>query len=98
MGLFAPEAAQDLKRIFDFIYEDSGSFDIASRYIDDIENLCRIIQDQPFIGLAQNDIAAGVRRFTIHSHIIFYRVLDEQVQVVRVLHGRRDITEQYFKR
>jgi toxin ParE1/3/4 len=32
----------------------------------------------------------GLRSTLVHPYVIFYRIKDETVQIVRVLHGRRN--------
>jgi toxin ParE1/3/4 len=33
----------------------------------------------------------GVRSMPVHPYVVFYRVRNEAVEIVRVIHGRRDI-------
>jgi len=45
----------------------------------------------PEAGRRREDIAPGVRSFPVKSYVIFYRQGAGQIQVLRVLHGRRDV-------
>jgi toxin ParE1/3/4 len=43
-------------------------------------------------GPVRDDVAPGIRHLVMNEYLIFYRVLDEEVEILRVLHGRRHIT------
>ncbi len=43
------------------------------------------------MGRLRPELAPGVRSFPVRKHVVFYRLVDGDVQVVRVLDGRRDI-------
>jgi toxin ParE1/3/4 len=50
------------------------------------------------MGRARDDLAPGLRSLVVQSkYLIFYRVLDKKVQVMRILHGARDIDRSYFE-
>ena len=65
-------------------------------YYDEIERVAWLIADNPRIGRERIELHPDLRSFPVHSHIIFYRVSGHDVQVVRILHGRRDTTEKLF--
>jgi toxin ParE1/3/4 len=44
----------------------------------------------PSLGRACDDIRPGYRRYAEGSHIIFYREVRSDIEIVRVLHGRMD--------
>jgi toxin ParE1/3/4 len=46
---------------------------------------------QPRSGAERDDILPGVRHKITGQYIAFYRVDDEDVLILRVLHGRRNI-------
>ena len=45
----------------------------------------------PKAGRSRPDIKKGLRSFAIEHHVIFYRLIDQGIEVVRVLYGTRDI-------
>jgi toxin ParE1/3/4 len=47
--------------------------------------------NQPGIGRPRDDLKPGLRSFVVKSYVVFCRVVDGTVEVVRVLHGSRDI-------
>jgi toxin ParE1/3/4 len=45
----------------------------------------------PDLGRRRDDLAPGLRMVPVEPYLIFYRVVSEEVQIVRVLHGARDL-------
>ena len=43
------------------------------------------------IGRMRDDLQPDLRSFAAGSYLIFYRPIDDGIEVVRVLHGARDI-------
>ena len=59
---------------------------------------CNLLVEQPLSGksfVARADNLKGIRRFPVsgafRKHLIFYRPNDAGIEIVRVLHGSRDI-------
>jgi toxin ParE1/3/4 len=45
----------------------------------------------PYLGRARNEIAAGVRSLVIQRHIILYRIEDDAIRVLRIVHASMDL-------
>jgi plasmid stabilization system protein ParE len=41
---------------------------------------------------ARDDVMPGLRAVLVHPYTVFYRVTDSTVEIVRVLHERRDFS------
>ena len=54
-------------------------------------NANRVLATQPMMGRARDELAPGVRSFPFGRYVVFYMPLDDGIDVVRVLHGARDI-------
>jgi len=50
-----------------------------------------ILKDFPEAGPARPDIAPDARMLVEQPYLIFYRRRSDHIQIVRVLHGARDI-------
>ncbi|HMQ58284.1 MAG TPA: type II toxin-antitoxin system RelE/ParE family toxin [Rhizobiaceae bacterium] len=50
-----------------------------------------LLAEHPLSGPARDDILIGIRQQVSGNYVTFYRVLDECLEIVRVLHGRRKI-------
>jgi len=47
--------------------------------------------DQPELGRKRNEIRSELRSLVYEKHIIFYRVMNDNIRIIRLLHGSRDI-------
>ncbi|MER8722748.1 type II toxin-antitoxin system RelE/ParE family toxin [Mesorhizobium sp. M1027] len=45
----------------------------------------------PLLRCAREDIAPGIRHLIVGEYLTLYRVVEEAIEIVRVLHGRRKI-------
>ncbi len=64
----------------------------ADRLLDQIKERWYLLADHPHAGPARDDIASGIRHLVIGEYLTFYRIVDGAVEILRVLHGRRDIS------
>ena len=86
---FRPEAVTDLEEIYDFVAADNPSK--AQEFITFLRNKCQILADSHFAGRARPEIRHDLRSFPVKRYVILYRVLDDFVEIVSVVHGSRDI-------
>jgi toxin ParE1/3/4 len=87
----APEAEADLDDIWLYIARQSNSTDIADRLIHSITQRFWTLAQFPFSGRRRDDLRPAVRSFAVGSYVIFYRMDDQDVLVLRVLRGSRDL-------
>jgi toxin ParE1/3/4 len=83
------QARDDLLSIWSYIAADNPS--AADRLLDTIDRRCAALAENPKLGPARPDIAAELRYFPVGSYLIFYREVSEGVEIVRVLHGARNV-------
>ncbi len=89
----APHADSDLDDIWYYVVSKSGSLEIADRFIDSITDWFFLLARHPNIGRARDeDLHRGLRSFPAGEYVIIYRVQDEDVLILRVLRGSRDMT------
>jgi toxin ParE1/3/4 len=87
-----PQADSDLDDIWYYVVAKSGSLDIADRFIDSITDRFFLLASHPNIGRARDeDLRPGLRSFPVGDYIIIYRAEDEDVLILRVVRGSRDI-------
>ena len=95
----SPEALDDLDVIWGHIAQDNP--DAADQVIDAAYEVCRKPGKFPELGPVRpfpGDVPSGMRSFTIPrypNYIVFCRVADPGVEVVRVLHAARDIDKNF---
>ena len=84
-----PEADDDLANIWLFIAQDD--FDAADRVASEIISKFDLLAENPRLGRERPEFAPELRSFAVHKYIVFYRPGPNGIEVVRVLHGARDI-------
>lgn len=78
----------DLIDIWDYVAERDPA--AADRVVLEIERRWRQLRTHPRSGVAREDIGPGVRHLVTGRYLILYRV-GEAVEILRILHGRREI-------
>lgn len=86
-----PAAAEDLSSIWDYT-EERWDVRQAEIYVSEIRAAIERIAGNPDRGHACDDIRQSYRRYAIGSHLVFYVVSHDHVDVVRILHQRMDPT------
>jgi len=82
-----PAARADLSSIWDYTEEHWDAHQ-AETYIRELHAAMERVAEDPRRGRPCDEIRAGYRKYAIGSHLIFYVVPDDGVDVVRVLHQR----------
>ena len=83
-------ARSDLGESFQYNAERSGVRN-ASRLHRQIRERFPRHAEQPLIGRARPELGSDLRSFPVGNYIIIYRPISDGVEIVRVLHGSRDI-------
>ena len=83
------EADQDLRGIQLYGMEHFGMAR-AERYDQALDKAMGIIAEHPNIGIRCDSVSAGLRRYECMSHTIYYRIAEQAIRVVRVLHSSMD--------
>jgi len=65
--------------------------DAADGMLDRVQEVASKLSEWPEMGRAREELGEGVRSFVVGSHVVFYRIAAERLELVRVLHGRRDV-------
>lgn len=90
-----PEARSDLSEIAARIARNNVS--AALRFLDAAEETFANLLHSPELGIVgefRSPRLTGVRRWRIdgfENYLVFYRILDRGIEVIRVIHGARDI-------
>jgi toxin ParE1/3/4 len=91
-----PRALADLDEIWAYTVE-TWSVEQAERYLAGLGNALEALAERPQIGRTRDDLHPGLLVSSYAKHLIFYLVAKWGVDVVRVLHGSRDVP-QHFER
>lgn len=87
----APQALAELDDIWLDIARGSGSTKRADRVVDTITRRFHLLAAHPRVGRERTDLRLGLRSFPADAYVIFYRVEGDDVFILHVLDGRRDI-------
>jgi toxin ParE1/3/4 len=63
----------------------------ADRVVDALMERVTFLSGNPQIGSPRADIAEGMRLFPVGNYLLLYREIPTGVEVVRILHGARDL-------
>lgn len=88
-----PLAAADIGEIWDYIAEDSVAQ--ADAWVDRLDGRLRLLATKPLMGRAREELAPGLRSLSFGRYVVFYQPVDDDIDVVRVLHSARDIDAQF---
>lgn len=81
-------AEADLDEAWDYLAARSPA--AADRLLDRFAEAARLHARFPESGPAREDIATGLRCFLVKPYVAFYRGAGDTIEVLRVVHGRRD--------
>ncbi|WGF90320.1 type II toxin-antitoxin system RelE/ParE family toxin [Marinivivus vitaminiproducens] len=82
------QADEDLIDIWTHIALDNP--EAADRVLDAIQARWQQLARHPYSGIARDDISPGIRLLVAGQFLTLYRVSEQVIEIVRVLHGRRD--------
>ena len=89
--VLAPEAALDLVEIWRYIRQESG-LAAADRVESVIRDKFVFLAGTPGAGHWRKNLTdQPVKFFPVYSYLIVYRPETEPLQIVSILHGRRDV-------
>jgi plasmid stabilization system protein ParE len=89
--ILAPEAALDLVKIWRYV-GNNATIEMADRVVSVIREKIVYLAGRPGAGHWRKDLTdEPVRFFSIYSYLIVYRPETNPLQVVAILHGRRDV-------
>lgn len=88
----APRARRDLREAW--IYSrDRWGRSRANSYIRDLNTAIQRVGENPRLGQACNEVSPGYRRYPTGSHMLFYKVRDDAVVIIRVLHQQMNVED-----
>ena len=91
-----PSARIDMEQIFEYISVDLSNPSAALKQINDFEKafdtVCVFPESCPLIN---NEYVKdkSLRKLIVNNYIVFYRIKDHEIQVIRVIYGMRNYEE-----
>jgi toxin ParE1/3/4 len=87
--IISPEAEQDLVDIWLHIAEDQPLN--ADRFLVRLQEKAQKLAEFTDLGVDRLDLASGIKSFPVDRYVLYYRPNDHGIELVRVLHGSRDV-------
>jgi toxin ParE1/3/4 len=86
------QAEADLDSIWYYVATESASAEVADRLLDAITSRFLLLARHPYLGRTRaRDFGAGLRSFAVAEYVIVYAVEPDELSVLRVVHGHRDL-------
>ena len=85
----SPAAEAEIAEIWDYTASEYG-LDAADDYVSDLDRVMVRLLDYPLMGTDCSEVRKGYRRIRAGSHMIYYVPTDDGIQIMRVMHVRRD--------
>ena len=90
--VLSPEALDDFDQIWLYIAEDD--IPAADHVEHELREAIKLLAERPQIGHVRRDLTdRPVKFWTVDHYVIVYDPATQPVQIVRLLHGSRDIPE-----
>lgn len=87
-------AADDLTAIYDYVADTNP--DAGGRVIKGITAKIKAIAASGLTGVSREHMKPGLRMIAVRNHLVYFRVTASHVFVLRILHGRQDISSKDF--
>lgn len=86
---FSRAAREDLIDIWTHVAADDPA--AADRVLDRLDAVAAHLASNPQMGPARDDIRPGLRYLVSGSYLLLYRIANDGIEIVRAVHGRRDL-------
>ncbi|MBD2730830.1 type II toxin-antitoxin system RelE/ParE family toxin [Nostoc sp. FACHB-892] len=83
------QAAQDIENIWEYV--PPNNLKAANRLFDTLRESFPKLAKFPQMGRERTELAPFLRSFPVKNYLIFYRPIDEGIEIARILHGSQDI-------
>lgn len=96
-AIFLASVRADLIAVQTYIARESGSRSVARTFAARLRERCHELAALPgLIGRARPELGPNIRSSAFKGYVIFFRYRNEQLEVVNILEGHRDI-DGYFE-
>lgn len=83
------DARRDLDEIWRYIARDNP--EAADQFVRVITLRFNSLASQPHMGRLRKELSEKIRSHAVGNYIIFYRPTNDGIEIVRILHGARDL-------
>ena len=89
------QARRDLREIWRYL-DRVASEDVANRELRRIQRVANGLAEMPHSAPTRPELGSGVRSRPTGSYNIYFRPIADGIEVIRVLHGARDVRPEMF--
>jgi toxin ParE1/3/4 len=86
----APRAELDLDDIWHYL-ATNASIEVADRLVDSLTTRFFLLSRYPRVGRRRDHLRPGIRSFPVGEYIVLYRLERDDVLILRVVRGSRDL-------
>jgi toxin ParE1/3/4 len=83
------QAEQDLEIILEDLSQRGPA--LAERFATGFNEKSQLLARFPEMGRLRPEIATNLRSTLVDPYVLFYRLQGDVVQIIRILHGKRDL-------
>jgi len=91
MGIIRHRQQAEEDAVDIWCYLSTKSIEAADRFADRLDAVCITASHQPESGSPRPEFGETVRMLVIDNYVVLYKPLDEGIDVIRILDGRRDV-------
>ena len=89
------QSGEDYLEIWLYIARDNP--DAADRLVEQFDRHLDLLACTPLMGRSEAEFFTGLRSFPVGNYLIFYFPVEDGIELVRVLHGARNINAEFFQ-
>ena len=87
--VISPSASRDLNTIADYFL--TRNIEAGEKLFQEFNQKCKNLAKFPNMGKSYAHIKLSLRGLPLDGYIIFYRVINDGVEILRVVSGRQDL-------
>lgn len=88
------QAEQDLEDIWAYLTQQNQL--VADKQIAQILNRFPMLSQFPDMGRKRDDLMYELRSFPVKPYVVFYKKINDGIEIFRVLHQSRDVEREFF--
>ena len=89
--IIAPTASRDLNKIADYFL--TVNVTAGEKLFQFFNQKIKQLTQFPLMGRSYNHIKPSLRGLPLKGYIIFYRVIDDQIEILRIINGHQNLSD-----
>jgi toxin ParE1/3/4 len=87
---WSPQSKRDLREVWRY-YQRVASAELADRLLREIAEAGQRLSREAVMWRRRDEVWQGLRSVPVRPYMIFYRVNEDVVEIVRIIHEQRDL-------